>query len=110
MSDKKKKLQKNREEQKRWIIRVAVAFAINGLVIVWLIFGQFPKYAFPVSLIAMCAYALAGALVTRQLQKRDFELSVWRSAGNGGWVHCHSTDLDYYRSGFFPPAHRDARV
>jgi hypothetical protein len=40
MSDKKKKLQKNREEQKRWIIRVAVAFAINGLVIVWLIFGR----------------------------------------------------------------------
>jgi pimeloyl-ACP methyl ester carboxylesterase len=83
MSNTKKSHYIIKDEQKRWIFRVALAFAVNGLLLMWILFGNFPQTSLPIGLIVICAYAIAGALFMRQWLKNGFDTGVWRNTALG---------------------------
>ncbi len=82
-NNKKKSFYIIRDEQKRWIFRVALAFAVNGVLLMWILFGNFPQTSLPIGLIVLCAYAIAGALFMRQWLKNGFDTDIWRKTAVG---------------------------
>ena len=109
---KKKSLYIIRDEQKRWIFRVALAFAVNGVLLMWIFFGNFPQTSLPIGLIVICAYAIAGALFVRQWIKNglDTDCLAQYSGGCGGWVTRHPIYLDDRRVDIFLPGQGDANL